>query len=205
MLHGKAQCESPGALAFPQQTYQGTSSEWCFLWARREVHTHQTPRGQGCWASREPRGCRGQGRQPGCGERAANSQMNGFDFLCFMEANKRRQKGESRDLNSHAHVPSPAPSAHWWPTGTVQCQPLVPQEPIALILLPYPIIILNSSQIIKIRRRRFREHLKCLETVSVKLEVQAPPWAQGNYHRFHVFLSMLCFGGGRGWVTKSHS
>lgn len=116
MLHGKALCESPGAPAFPQQTYQGTSSEWRFPWAKREVHTHQTSRGQGCWASSEPRGCRGQGREPGRGEGDTNSKMNGLNFLCFMEANKRRQKGgEKGDLSactrSHAHAGQPRPQS----------------------------------------------------------------------------------------------
>lgn len=129
MLHGKALCGSPGAPAFPQQTYQGTSSEWCFPWAKREVHTHQTSRGQGCWASSERRGCRGQGRELGRGEGDTNSKMNGLNFLCFMEANKRRQRGgEKRDLSactgSHAHTCQPRPRNCWWPVWGGSLHPL---------------------------------------------------------------------------------
>lgn len=60
------------------------------------------------------RGCRGQGREPGRGEGDTNSKMNGLNFLCFMEVNKRRQRGgEKGDLNactrSHAHTVQPRP------------------------------------------------------------------------------------------------
>lgn len=134
MLHGKALCGSPGAPAFPQQTYQGTSSEWCFPWAKREVHTHQTSRGQGCWASSERRGCRGQGRELGRGEGDTNSKMNGLNFLCFMEVNKSRQRGgEKGDLSactgSHAHTCQPRPqkllvaAMGWQPAPTWLAQP----------------------------------------------------------------------------------
>lgn len=44
--------------------------------------------------------------------------MNGLNFLCFMEENKRRQRGgEKGDLStgtcSHAHTGQPG--ACWWP------------------------------------------------------------------------------------------
>lgn len=172
MLHGKALCESPGAPAFPQQTYQGTSSEWRFPWAKREVHTHQTSRGQGCWASSEPRGCRGQGREPGRGEGDTNSKMNGLNFLCFMEANKKRRRGgEKGDLStctrSHAHTDQPRPQSPlvagvarqpaptWlaWLWASCFSGPASPENTsrsvtgCCLALIPPPvIIILNGSQ-----------------------------------------------------------
>lgn len=127
MLHGKARCESPGAPAFPQQTYQGTSSERCFPWAKREMQTHQTARGQGCWASSEPRGCRGQGRGPGRGEGDTNSKKNGLNFLCFMKANKRRQRGgEKGDPSVHIHALThtrASPEPHVGRGGMAACTP----------------------------------------------------------------------------------
>lgn len=60
--------------------------------------------------------------------------MNGLNFLCFMEANKRRQRGgEKGDLSactgSHAHTCQPRPqkllvaSVGWQPAPTWLAQP----------------------------------------------------------------------------------
>lgn len=68
-------------------------------------------------------GCRGQGREPGRGERATNSQMNGSNFRCFMEETASRQRdGERREPPRvckllHAHTEparSPGGCHRWW-------------------------------------------------------------------------------------------
>lgn len=107
------------------------------------------------------RGCRGQGREPGRGERATNSQMNGSNFRCFMEETASRQRdGERREpprvcKRSHAHTePARSPGAiggglhppggH----GSFGIVPLVARRAAALhfFLPPVVAIILSSSQ-----------------------------------------------------------